>query len=91
MRLTLADETGEIAVVVWNEKAEELEKTLARNTRLRLVNARVKAASNGLEVHVDAATYVDVSAEGEQPTKIASLSAGLGSVSVEGEVSTAPA
>jgi ssDNA-binding replication factor A large subunit len=62
MRFTLADETGEIPVVAWNEKAEELEKTVKVNADLRLVNARVKEASNGgFEVHVNSYTYVEVS------------------------------
>jgi ssDNA-binding replication factor A large subunit len=59
LRFTLADETGEVAVVAWNEKAEELEKTLAVGTVVQLVNARVKKAQNGgFEVHVDSNTYV---------------------------------
>jgi ssDNA-binding replication factor A large subunit len=62
LRLTLADETGEIQVVVWNEKAEELEKTVKVNANLQLVNAKVKAASNGgFEVHVNSYTYVEAS------------------------------
>jgi len=62
LRLTLADETGEIPVVVWNEKAEELEKAVKVNAGLRLVNARVKEALNGgFEVHVNSYTYVEVS------------------------------
>jgi ssDNA-binding replication factor A large subunit len=62
LRLKLADETGEIAVVAWNEKAEELEKTVKVNTSLQLVNARVKESGNGeLEVHVNSYTHVEVS------------------------------
>ena len=62
MRFRLADETGEIPVVVWNEKAEELEKALELNANLQLVNAKVKENANGeLEVHVDSYTYVEVS------------------------------
>jgi ssDNA-binding replication factor A large subunit len=63
IRFTLTDETGEIPVVAWNEKAEELEKTIAVDAKLRLVNARVKEnASNAeLEVHVNSFTYVEVS------------------------------
>ncbi len=62
MRLKLADETGEIPVVVWNEKAEELEKTVKVNSVLQLVNARVKENGSGkLEVHVNSYTYVEVS------------------------------
>jgi replication factor A1 len=91
LRFTLADSTGEVAVVVWNEKAEELEQYLKRNVELQLVNAKVKATSSGgFEVHVDASTYVDISAEAAQLTKIASLNADLNSVNVEGEVSATP-
>jgi ssDNA-binding replication factor A large subunit len=91
LRFILADSTGEVAVVVWNEKAEELEPFLKRNVELQLVNAKVKTASSGgFEIHVDASTYVNISAATEQLTKIASLNADLNSVNVEGEVSTAP-
>lgn len=62
MRFTLADETGEIPVVVWNEKAEELEKSLRINANLQLVNAKVKETASGeFEVHVDSYTYFEVS------------------------------
>ncbi len=40
-RLTLIDESGEVLVVFWNEKATELESTLKANARLLLINARV--------------------------------------------------
>ena len=62
MRLTLKDETGEIPVVIWNEKAEELGKAVKVNANLQLVNAKVKENVSGeLEVHVDSYTYVEVS------------------------------
>ncbi|MGB9841214.1 MAG: OB-fold nucleic acid binding domain-containing protein [Candidatus Bathyarchaeales archaeon] len=61
MRFTLADETGEVSVVAWNEKAEELVKILKINANLQLINAKIKESANGkLEVHVDAYTYVEV-------------------------------
>jgi len=61
LRFTLADDSGEVTVVVWNEKAEELEQRLKRNVMVQLVNAKAKAASNGgFEIHVDSSTYVDV-------------------------------
>ena len=61
MRFTLADETGEVSVVAWNAKAEELEKTLKVNANLQLVNAKVKEDANGkLEVHVDSSTYFEI-------------------------------
>ncbi len=59
LRFTLSDETGALPVVVWNEKAEQLEAVLKKDAKLHLVNARVKAATGGLEVHVDSATYAE--------------------------------
>ena len=68
VRFMLSDETGNVSVVVWNEKAEELEKKVKRDAKVRLVNARVKASSGGgFEVHVDASAYVDVS--GSEPAR----------------------
>jgi ssDNA-binding replication factor A large subunit len=62
LRLTLFDGTGEIPVVAWNEKAEELGKTIKVNAGLQLMNGRVKEASNGgFEVHVNSYTYIEVS------------------------------
>ncbi len=62
MRLKIADETGEIPVVFWNEKAEEIEKMAKVNTILHLVNARVKENGYGeLEVHVNSYTHVELS------------------------------
>jgi ssDNA-binding replication factor A large subunit len=61
MRLTLADKSGEVTTVVWNEKAKELEKTLKADVHLQLINAKVKETQNGnLEVHVDSNTHVNV-------------------------------
>ena len=66
LRFVLADESGEVKVVAWNDKAEELEPLLRIGVEVRLVNAKAKSASQGgFEVHVDAATYVDFSASRE--------------------------
>lgn len=63
LRFTLADDSGEVTVVVWNEKANELEPQLRRNIMVELVNGIVRAASNGgFEVHVGSSAYVGVSA-----------------------------
>lgn len=60
MRFLLADESGTINVVVWNEKADEL-KMLKIKAKVHLINARIKEAQNGgLEVHVDSNTFVNV-------------------------------
>ncbi|MCW3984466.1 MAG: OB-fold nucleic acid binding domain-containing protein [Candidatus Bathyarchaeota archaeon] len=60
MRLALRDDSGEVVVVVWNEKVEELERLLRESPRLLLINSRIKEANNGVEVHVDSNTFVSV-------------------------------
>ena len=91
MRFILADETSEIPVVVWNEKVDEVEKTLRRGVRLRIVNAKVKKAiGKSLEIHVDAGTYVETIAPEEEFLKIVDLREGLSRVNVEGTVVTKP-
>jgi ssDNA-binding replication factor A large subunit len=91
MRFVLADETGEISVVVWNEKVDELEKVLKKGVKLQVVNAKVrKAMSGGLETHVNAETYVDKLEPAEELLKIADLKEELNHVNVEGEVATKP-
>jgi replication factor A1 len=61
LRLALRDDSGEVVVVVWNEKVDELEKLLRESAKLLLVNARTKEAKNGaVEVHVDSNTFVNV-------------------------------
>jgi replication factor A1 len=91
MRFVLVDETGEIPVVVWNEKANELENVIKKDVKLQVVNAKVKKAINeGLEIHVDAGTYVETLAPEEEFLKIADLREGSNSVNVEGEVVTKP-
>jgi replication factor A1 len=90
MRLVLADDSGEVTVVAWNEKATELEKNLKANAVLQLVNARVKEAQNGgLEVHVDSNTFVNMQPAALKLTKIASLTENQ-TVNIEGIVSTVP-
>jgi len=91
MRFVMADETGEIPVVVWNEKANELEKVIKKDVKLQVVNAKVKKAINeGLEIHVDSGTYLETLIPEEEFLKIADLREGSSSVNVEGEVVTKP-
>ena len=60
MKLTVADESGQITVVVWNEKTLELQN-VKTDTKLQLVNVRVKDAQNGgVEIHVDSDTSIIV-------------------------------
>ena len=91
MRFILADETGEIAVVVWNEKVDELEDTLKKNVTLQLVNAKAKNAMNkGLEIHVNSQTYVKAITLTEECSKIADLREGLKHVNVKGVIVAKP-
>jgi len=88
-RFMFADETGEIPVVVWNEKVDELEETLRKGVKLQLVNAKVKKTmSKGLEIHVNSQTYVEAITPKEEFLKIADLKEGLKHVNVEGAVVT---
>ena len=90
-RFTLSDETGELPVVVWNEKVDELEEKLRKGVKLQIVNAKAKKAANeGLEIHIDAGTHVEVLASAPEFLKIANLKEGLNHVNVEGEVATKP-
>jgi len=89
MRFIFADETGEIPVVVWNEKVDELEETLRKGAKLQLVNAKVKKTiSTGLEIHVNSQTYVETIKSTERFSKIADLREGLKHVNVKGAVAT---
>ena len=91
MRFVLSDRTGEVPVVVWNEKAGELEKTLQVGDKLQVVNGRVKKAlTEGREVHVDDATHVGPLTPFEEFLSIADLREAQEQINVEGEVATKP-
>jgi replication factor A1 len=90
MRFTVRDETGEIPIVVWNEKVNEMEGMLKEGVMLQLVNAKAKRAlGEGLEIHIDQETYVE-KLESREFTKIAELREGLNHVNIQGEVATKP-
>lgn len=91
LRVKVADETGEVTVVFWNEKAEEIESKIRRNAQITIVNARIKPSQNGdAEVHVDFSSYVNLSTPERCLVKIRTLTEDLGAVCVEGEVATVP-
>lgn len=91
MRFIVADNTGEISVVVWNEKADEFENTLKSGDRLQIVNGKIKKAiGEELEINVDAGTYLGLIPASEEFCEIAQLKEGIGIVNVEGEVATEP-
>jgi ssDNA-binding replication factor A large subunit len=77
LRFVLIDDSGEMTAVAWNEKASEL-ANIKVNSRLQIVNAKVKEGMNGgFEVHIDAATHVSIQASPETSFLKASLSKGL--------------
>jgi replication factor A1 len=91
MRLLLTDETGEVSVVVWNEKVDELEGTLRKDMQLQIVNGKVRRSLRGdLEIHIDSGTYVEAFEAAARFSKITDLREGLVQVNVEGEVITRP-
>jgi ssDNA-binding replication factor A large subunit len=91
MRLILADGTGEVPVVVWNEKVEEFEKLLGEVERIQIVNAKVKkGVDEKLEIHVDSETYIEGISQQKEFLKIAELKEGMEKVNVKGEVATKP-
>jgi replication factor A1 len=63
LRTKIIDKTGKIAVVAWNNRADEL-KQLERGQTLQIVNARVKRGMNGLpELHINGRSQVAVLSE----------------------------
>ncbi len=90
MRLALSDRTGEIQVVLWNEKIDELSDKLKKGSSLQLVNTKVKESlNNEPEVHVNSQTYVQIR-EADELCRIADLKESMKNVSVEGTVVTSP-
>jgi len=90
-RLILADETGTIPVVAWNERAEELEKSLQEGLRLQIVNGKARnAPSGGVEIHVDSESCVEVSSSVDEFSKIIDLTEGTNHVNVRGEIIANP-
>jgi ssDNA-binding replication factor A large subunit len=91
MRFTVADETGEVTVVVWNEKVDEVQHILKEGARLQIVNASVKKTfMEKPEVHVDSETYVGPFLPDEDLARISDLKEGLVHVNLEGEVASRP-
>jgi ssDNA-binding replication factor A large subunit len=91
MRFIVADDTGEVSVVVWNEKADDMENVLKVGDKLQVVNGKVKKSlGEGVEVNVDGSSYVGPFAQFDETFQIADLKEDSGMVSVEGKVITKP-
>jgi len=91
MRFVIADETGEMPLVLWNEKADALEKTLRKGAKLQIVDARVRKGRNGLvEIHVDSGAHAEILVSESEFSKIADLREGAIHINIEGLVVTKP-
>jgi replication factor A1 len=99
-RVRLRDETGEVSLVFWNERVDELGE-VKREDQLRIMNARVKTQSDGrLELHVENATQIEKLVGqalspspiviGEVTRRIAELKEEGGPFTIEATVATAP-
>jgi len=91
MRFLVDDGSGEIAVVAWNEKADELEKSMNVGDRIQVVNGKVrKALGEGSEINVDGSSYVGLLTEVDEICSVAGLKESVNPVSIEGTVVTPP-
>ena len=91
MRFMIFDNTGEVSIVVWNEKADEMEKALKVGDKLQIVNGKVKKSfGEGIEINVDGSSYIGPFAESLGTPQIVDLKEDSGLVSVEGKVVTKP-
>ncbi len=91
LHFTVADETGELPVVAWNERAAYLQPFLKAENEVQIAGGRVKIATNGeIEVHIDAQSFIQVHEPKKVFLRIADLSANSGLVNVQGEVASVP-
>jgi len=98
-RLRLRDKTGEVPLVFWNQKVDELGE-VKKGDQLRIMNARVKRQlNNKIELHVENATQIEKFAGeavsqptvlSETPRRIADLREEGGPFTIEATVATVP-
>ncbi|MFB0514250.1 MAG: OB-fold nucleic acid binding domain-containing protein, partial [Candidatus Bathyarchaeia archaeon] len=95
-RLQLRDETGQITVVFWNQRVDELGDVETRD-HLRIMNARVKELAGGLvELHVEKATQIEKvteklpSYEPKKTKRIVDIKEGEGPLTIEAKILTTP-
>lgn len=90
MRLLLKDETGQIPVVLWNEKTEHLINA-KEGTTVLLMGAKVRNNRDGrVELHVENSTNVELLNHHESLPHVKDLKEGMQIVLIEGIVSTKP-
>ena len=90
MRLILSDESGQMPIVVWNEKVDEIERSLQPNSRLAIVSGKLRTANEAAEIHVDSGTYVELLEEEDEFTKVEGVSEKRRRINIEGQVITKP-
>jgi ssDNA-binding replication factor A large subunit len=90
MRLILSDESGQIPVVFWNEKVDEVEPKLAPNNRLVVVCGKLRVTKGVAEIHVDSGTYIELVREEDEFTKVEGVRDKQRRINIEGQVITKP-
>lgn len=91
LRFKAADNTGEVTVVVWNEKVDEIESKMRRGAQIEVVNAKAKPGQSGeAEIHVDSSTCISLKAANQSLQKISALVEDLSDVNIEAEVASLP-
>lgn len=66
LKMVLEDETGEIPVAFWNQKAIEASK-IEKGTRIMLINARVKKHAGLLELQAGEDSHVEAQESSQTP------------------------
>ncbi len=91
MRVVLEDDTGQLPVVIWNEKIDEMSST-AEGTEVLIMNTKVVKNNRtaALELHVDNFTTIEVLGHSKKPLQVKDLKEGTKIVSIEGIVATKP-
>jgi replication factor A1 len=90
-RVLIEDDTGEVMIVLWNEKATEIENMISEKDKIELINARTRIPASGeTEVHADSSTFIKISKFEEKTSHITDLTLNSKNVSVKGEVTDDP-
>jgi replication factor A1 len=90
--LLISDKTGELKVVLWNEKASFVEKeNLQEGQTIRVSHGYTREGRNGkLELHLDKRGSLQALSREERKTRIAEIKIEGGSITIEGAIATTP-
>ena len=85
-RLVLSDETGEVNVILWNEKVDLVERgILKKGQKIRVFHGYVRESfRGGVELHVGESGKIEILEEGY--LKIGELRSGNGPINVIGKI-----